>query len=138
VSADSRLSAAHSLLVGVDPGLSGAVVLLDADTLALVDGYSIPAGHGQVLVPDLLDLLDQLSPIVVSQVVIEQVASRPGQGVSSVFTFGRAYGFSRLVSPRDYQTAVPVQRIDVRARDCAEVVGVVRRNHTSGKPSRTT
>jgi hypothetical protein len=27
-------------------------------------------------------------------------------------TFGRAYDFSRLVSPRDYQTALPVQRYD--------------------------
>lgn len=89
---DSRLSTAHPVLVGVDPGLSGAVAILDATTLDLIDGYSVPAGEGRVLVPDLLDLLDLLRGIVVRQVVIEQVSSMPAQGVSTTFTFGRAYG----------------------------------------------
>jgi hypothetical protein len=45
-----------------------------------------------VLVPDLLDLLDELGPLNVTQVVIEQVASMPGQGVSTTCTLCRAYG----------------------------------------------
>jgi crossover junction endodeoxyribonuclease RuvC len=72
--------------------MSGAVAVLDANTLDLIDGYSIPSAEHRVLVPDLLDLLCQLGPLAVSQVVIEQVASMPGQGVSTTFTFGRAYG----------------------------------------------
>lgn len=81
-----------TLLVGVDPGLSGAVAIIKPDTMTLIGGYQLPAGDGRVLVPDLLDRLDELAPLDVTQVVIEQVHSMPRQGTVSTFTFGRAFG----------------------------------------------
>jgi hypothetical protein len=72
--------------------MSGAVAIIKPDTWTLIGGYPIPSGDGRILVPDLLDLLDQLAPLHVGQVVIEQVHSMPRQGVSTTFTFGRALG----------------------------------------------
>lgn len=81
-----------SLLIGVDPGMSGALAIIKPDTGTLIGGYPLPSGDGRILVPDLIDMLDMLAPLSVGQVVIEAVHSMPGQGVSTTFTFGRALG----------------------------------------------
>jgi hypothetical protein len=83
------------LHVGVDPGLSGAIAILDADSnvvllsdlpvsrdksLAWIDG-----GELQSLV---LRALQGRRAVA----TIERVSSRPAQGIASAFQFGLGYG----------------------------------------------
>jgi len=76
------------LVVGVDPGLSGAIAwVLDGK---LLDAVDMPIMDGRVDAAALADLvLAHGSPQVV---VVEKVASMPGQGVVSTFKFGQSYG----------------------------------------------
>ena len=73
---------------GVDPGLSGAVAFYypGHDKISV---YDMPVVNGDVDVAGLADLLRRILPEIA---LVEQVASRPGQGVSSMFKFGTGYG----------------------------------------------
>jgi hypothetical protein len=74
-------------VLGVDPGKTGALALLDADVLWWVE--DMPDCTGAALGAALKVLLEGES---VSVAVVELVASRPGQGVASTFKFGAGYG----------------------------------------------
>jgi crossover junction endodeoxyribonuclease RuvC len=87
-----------TLFVGVDPGISGAIAILNKDgeivQLSDMPVTSVKVGSStknivspQALADDLSILRDHRSIAL-----IEKVASRPGQGVSSVFGFGRSLG----------------------------------------------
>lgn len=72
--------------IGVDPGKSGAVALLpQADPAKVVDYHGDARMASEVLRGWLIGYDVEL-------VAIEAAASRPGQGVRSVFTFGRSFG----------------------------------------------
>jgi crossover junction endodeoxyribonuclease RuvC len=74
------------LVAGVDPGKSGAVAFLRVDgsieTIVRMDDTE----------QDIADQIRRLGRRTVF-CLCEKVASRPGQGVHSVFTFGYWYGF---------------------------------------------
>lgn len=74
-------------IVGIDPGLSGGVALLDNGQLRMA--IDMPQLGGEIDVADLCDTLEQVSPHVV---VIEVVHAMPKQGVSSTFNFGLSTG----------------------------------------------
>jgi crossover junction endodeoxyribonuclease RuvC len=83
--------------LGVDPGLTGGLALVETREgapPAFVAGIRTPVmrnrGKSIIDVRHLLVWLTELGQI--DQAVVEQVAARPGQGVTSVFTFGRATG----------------------------------------------
>lgn len=76
-------------IVGVDPGLRGALALLDVEREALLRVVDIVASEGQILAGA---VADALADWMVDRVVIEKVHSMPRQGVRSMFTFGRALG----------------------------------------------
>lgn len=104
--------------VGIDPGLTGAVAAITADG-ALLALEAIPtAPHGKtkrVCGRSLRQMLEGIGLDRVALAVIEQVASRPGQGAPSIFTFGRAYGsaeaiLSALELPTDYVTPATWKR----------------------------
>ncbi len=76
--------------LGIDPGKTGGVAYVD--DAGKYDAWQIPATER-----DTLDLFDELTlgePGIL-RAVIEKVASRPGQGVASMFTFGQNYGMLR-------------------------------------------
>ena len=74
--------------MGIDPGVNGAyAVLLGNGEFWGCD--ELPRFAKMVNAVEFSGVLQSLRP---ATVVIEKVASRPGQGVSSVFTFGCAYG----------------------------------------------
>lgn len=97
--------------VGIDPGTKGAVAALD-DAGAVVGLWDMPtaelgaktkAGHRRVVdAAALARILNGIpetgrlawSPMVVT---VEAVHARPGEGVSSSFTFGGAYMTARAV-----------------------------------------
>ncbi|MFG1334004.1 hypothetical protein V5F41_22470 [Xanthobacter autotrophicus] len=79
------------LILGIDPGLSGAFAFLDDGKLTHV--ADLPTmGEGARRMLDSGALADALKPLTFDFAVIEQVGAMPGQGVSSMFRFGHAVG----------------------------------------------
>ncbi len=77
--------------LGIDPGLSGAVVLINRPR-QLISDYDIPTvrvgNRRKIDYRRLFDIVN-CSP---DFALIEQVHSMPRQGVASTFSFGAAYG----------------------------------------------
>ena len=81
------------LILGVDPGLGGALALVDLDGPRLVAALPMPVVRfGRHAIVDAAAILDWLEPFRVSAIVIEDVHAMPGQGVASSFQFGRLAG----------------------------------------------
>lgn len=78
------------MMIGIDPGLTGAVAILDGQSLRVHDIPTAPGPKGRsvMLHRALFDLLD-LPPAVA---FVEFVSARPGQGVTSMFRFGETLG----------------------------------------------
>ena len=88
------------MIIGVDPGKSGAVALL-SESGNLIDVADMPV-VGQIISPVLLaeivhNWIDPLALPPYGHAVIEDVHAMPKQGVSSVFSFGRALGVAEGV-----------------------------------------
>jgi crossover junction endodeoxyribonuclease RuvC len=83
--------------LGIDPGLGGGLALIETKEgapPAFIAGIRVPVvrhrGKGMIDARELLVWMTDLGQI--DQAVIEQVSARPGQGVTSAFTFGRSTG----------------------------------------------
>lgn len=89
------------LSIGIDPGITGAVgVLKNGQYLAVFDIPSVAKGSGMVkreIDPAGLarEITARLDPKEYAEVLLERVSAMPGQGVSSVFSFGDSYGCCR-------------------------------------------
>lgn len=78
------------IVVGADPGQTGALVALSGDG-ELADWMDMPINDGKILeAREILNWLIGLDKL--EHCFIEKVHSMPGQGVSSTFKFGRSYG----------------------------------------------
>lgn len=88
--------------IGIDPGLKGAIAVLD-DTGNVIDLWDMPVmakSKGKKTVKNQVNagaLCDLLLPYMNNAVTIERVSAMPGQGVSSVFSFGDTVGAIRGV-----------------------------------------
>jgi crossover junction endodeoxyribonuclease RuvC len=122
------------ILAGIDPGLSGAVALIDAATGAVVNIFDTPVlelkRDGKTkreLSPH--SLAGALGRDRIGHAFVENVSSRPGQGVSSVFSFGKSFGITigvlatlgipmTFVAPQVWKKAlgVPAAKDGARAR----------------------
>jgi crossover junction endodeoxyribonuclease RuvC len=76
-------------ILGIDPGLSGALAFIFQDEPHRVAIEDMPVANGDVCAPLLSSIIKNYAP---SYAVIEFVASMPGQGVASTFKFGKSYG----------------------------------------------
>jgi crossover junction endodeoxyribonuclease RuvC len=80
-------------VIAIDPGLTGAVAVLDKQG-GIIDCFDLPTidegTRCRVDAVNLADLIRAHGPYALA--IVEQVASRPGQGVSSTFKFGQSYG----------------------------------------------
>jgi crossover junction endodeoxyribonuclease RuvC len=112
------------MIVGVDPGLNGAVALL-ADDGNLIDVWDMPVVDKKVS-PQLLRQAENWDASWTC--VIEDVHAMPKQGVSSVFSFGRSKGivegvFSIMrleyVSPAQWKRAMKLTSDKTSARGVA-------------------
>jgi crossover junction endodeoxyribonuclease RuvC len=74
-------------VIGIDPGRSGAAVVYDGTTTALIRLSETER--------DIWDFIDQHSSGELPRALLERVHSMPGQGVASSFRFGECYGFLR-------------------------------------------
>ena len=78
----------QSKIIGIDPGKSGGIAVY---TEGLMQCWAMPETEA-----DIAQLLRDYG-MSGSFCLIEKVHSMPGQGVKSMFTFGRGYGFLRGV-----------------------------------------
>jgi Holliday junction resolvasome RuvABC endonuclease subunit len=83
------------IYIGIDPGVSGGLAILEADG-SIVDVFAMPGTER--------DLLDAFNPFAApdlgpcpasaprAHAMLERVYSSPQMGVASAFTFGKGYG----------------------------------------------
>ena len=89
------------LIIGVDPGISGALVLLDPATMRVWKWADMPTAESngkRSVSASLLTLrISEWSSLASATgrrllAIVEEVGAMPGQGVTSMFSFGRSYG----------------------------------------------
>lgn len=89
--------------IGIDPGKSGGIVILNSD--GMLQGMC----RLSVSEFDVASFLEYHDAGDADMAVIEQVGAMPRQGVSSTFKFGQSYGFLRGIL-----TAIKVPFDEVR------------------------
>jgi len=90
-----------SIVTGIDPGKTGALVILFPDgstavhrvPLMKLRGKERPAWTEWAIL-----WTNALAFAGPDLIVIEEVGARPGQGVTSMFNFGQALGFIRAIA----------------------------------------
>ena len=80
------------LVIGIDPGASGALAFYFPDTPERISVYDMPLVDGEINCGHLAYQIKSYKP---DFAIIELVGARPGQGVSSMFKFGVAFGMAR-------------------------------------------
>ena len=90
-------------IVGIDPGLSGAIAILeDNKVLSLFDMPVMSEGKKNKKQLNSAQLVNILRENILNSediaVVVEQVNAMPGQGVTSMFNFGQTFGAIKGVS----------------------------------------
>lgn len=86
-------------ILGIDPGLSGGLSIID-EHFNLVACYPMPTviGSDGKRKVDPVAAFDLLAQYDIDLAVVEKVGARPGQGVTSMFNFGDAFGVIRAVA----------------------------------------
>ncbi len=84
-------------IVGIDPGLSGAIAILeDKKVLSIFDMPVMAEGKKnkrQLNSAQLANIIkENINNVEDLAVVVEQVNAMPGQGVTSMFNFGQTFG----------------------------------------------
>jgi hypothetical protein len=98
-----------SCILGIDPGLSGALALYDVDgSLEVMDIPTLQMRTKRVIDEyALARIVDNWSSRV-REVWLEQVGVRPGEGAVGAFTFGRGYGALRGICAANFLTIMDV------------------------------
>jgi len=83
-----------TIIIGIDPGFSGAIAHLSSNNALEIWDMPIVADLKGRPIINLYELYEILSPKAKQNyvAVLEQVASRPGQSAPSTFRFGQGYG----------------------------------------------
>ncbi len=87
------------LIIGIDPGISGAICFFqNGEVLEVIDMPTMAEGkknkrqiNGRQIFNEISSRIQNYSSKDV-KVVVEQVSAMPGQGVTSMFNFGQSYG----------------------------------------------
>lgn len=78
--------------IGIDPGCSGAIVILDAQGTPIEWGPMPVLKVGSNTRVNAAALASMLADYDAGHAFVEQVGAMPGQGVTSMFSFGHAAG----------------------------------------------
>jgi crossover junction endodeoxyribonuclease RuvC len=81
--------------LGIDPGLSGALAIVEMinGILTLVDTIDMPStGSGAKARVDIIAAAEWIAKHAPSMAYVERAQAFPGQGASSGFSYGRAVG----------------------------------------------
>jgi len=109
-------------IIGIDVGLNGAIAMMRGETLTgIVDMPCVTLDRNgkakrQISIPELIAILDEFKP---EEAYCERVFAMSGQGVTSVFSFGRSLGAiegvlaarlikTTLVTPQVWQKSMGV------------------------------
>ena len=98
----------YKCIMGLDPGLSGAIAIYYPDHPMQIACYDMPTNDDGVDGYALTKIVKQFMPDVV---FIEKVHSMPKQGVASTFTFGEAYGVAKGIF---YALNIPIELVTPR------------------------
>ena len=87
------------LIIGIDPGISGAISFLkDGKIIDVIEMPTMAEGkknkrqvNGSQIVNEILLRIKEFNKEEI-KIVIEQVSAMPGQGVTSMFNFGQSFG----------------------------------------------
>ena len=84
-------------IIGIDPGLSGAIAILEDKKVFSVSDMPVMAegkkNTRQLNSAHLVNIIrENTNPKEDIAVVVEQVNAMPGQGVTSMFNFGQTFG----------------------------------------------
>ena len=87
------------LIIGIDPGISGAICFFENGEIKdVIDMPNMAEGKKnkkQINGPQLFNELDRRIQNIQKKnisVVVERVSAMPGQGVTSMFNFGQSFG----------------------------------------------
>ena len=87
------------LIIGIDPGISGAICFLEnGKILEVIEMPSMAEGKKNKKQVNGAQIYNEISTKIRSiekqnlRVIIEQVSAMPGQGVTSMFNFGQSFG----------------------------------------------
>jgi crossover junction endodeoxyribonuclease RuvC len=123
------------LRIGIDPGLSGAIAVLEESgflhEVADMPIMELRKGRNQVNAAALSKILKRWAASD-AMAYLEQVSAMPGQGVSSMFSFGCSYGIVQgvlaaltipmvLVSPQSWKKRAGLQGKD---KDMARTLAI--------------
>lgn len=113
--------AKNKKVAGIDPGLAGAVASYDGERVFVFDMPVLELARGgkNKRELDAVALSNLMEPID-GKVFVEQVGAMPGQGVTSMFSFGRSFGIvlgilasyrlpTTLVHPKTWKKALSVR-----------------------------
>ena len=95
-------------ILGIDPGLGGAAVLISKDNIILYK-FTMPIIENILDIPELNRRLGNIKENV-GHTYMEYVASRPLMSSQSVFKFGRVYGITEallVVNSLSYTLVTP-------------------------------
>ena len=110
--------ASPGLVLGVDPGLGGALAFLSPDKLVVFDMPVLTVGTKRAIDEiELARLIGAAGPIACA--FLELVGSRPGEGAVGAFTFGRGFGLLRGILRAHF-----VQIVDVAPVKWQRAVGI--------------
>jgi crossover junction endodeoxyribonuclease RuvC len=102
-------------IIGIDVGLNGAIAMMRGSTLTGI--FDMPtvtlnrngAAKRQISIPELIAILNDFQP---EEAFIERVFARSGQGVTSVFSFGRSLGaIEGVIAARSIKTTLVLPQI---------------------------
>ena len=87
------------IIVGIDPGISGALCFFsNANVIDVIDMPTMAEGkknkkqvNGRQIFNEILNIKNTFVGHKIN-VVVEQVSAMPGQGVTSMFNFGQSFG----------------------------------------------
>jgi crossover junction endodeoxyribonuclease RuvC len=109
-------------IIGIDVGLNGAIAMMIGEGLHdIIDMPTVTLDRNgkskrQISIPELVQIIDDFKP---EEAFVEKVFAMSGQGVTSVFSFGRSLGAiegvlsarlikTTLVTPQTWQKAMGV------------------------------
>ena len=87
------------MILGIDPGASGGLAVIDSDLMQIVKGFRMPTQKlGVKTLVDANGIIQALGDVDLDAVMIEHVHSMPGQGHVGAFSFGRSTGAAEAVA----------------------------------------
>lgn len=87
------------IYIGIDPGASGAIAAID-ENYRIIGTYKMPlmdspvAGKKMVNAKAIDYFMENITQNLLCVATIEQVSAMPGQGVTSMFSFGMSAGIA--------------------------------------------